>query len=67
MKKTGTDNTQGFLRLPKVLQLIPVSKTIWYDGIKKGLYPSPVKLSTRTSAWRASDIQKLIEELGAVA
>jgi len=57
----------GFLRLPQVLQLIPVSKTVWHDGIRSGRYPKPVKLSKRTSAWRCEDIRKLIEELGGVA
>jgi len=54
----------GFLRLPQVLEFIPVSKTAWYEGIAKGLYPAPVKLSERTSAWRVEDIRKLIAELG---
>jgi len=54
----------GFLRLPQVLQFIPISKTAFYDGIREGRFPSPVKLSERTSAWRCEDIRKLIEELG---
>jgi len=54
----------GFLRLPQVLEFIPVSKTAWYDGIADARYPKPVKLSERTSAWRVEDIRKLIAELG---
>jgi len=54
----------GFLRLPKVLELIPVSKTLFYENIQRGLYPKPVKLSARTSAWRVEDIRNLIAELG---
>ena len=54
----------GFLRLPQVLQFIPISKTAFYNGIREGRFPSPVKLSERTSAWRCEDIRKLIEELG---
>jgi prophage regulatory protein len=41
--------------------LIPVSRTTWYSGIKRGMYPKPVKLGERVSAWRSSDIQDLIE------
>lgn len=55
----------GFLRLPQVLELYPVGKTSWYNGIASGRYPKPVKLSERTSAWRVADIKKLIEETGA--
>jgi len=57
----------GFLRLPQVLKFIPVSKTVWHDGIRSGRYPKPVKLSERTSAWRCEDIRKLIDELGGAA
>lgn len=51
---------QGFIRLATVLALIPVGKTAWYDGIKKGIYPAPVKLSERTAAYRVEDIRALI-------
>jgi predicted DNA-binding transcriptional regulator AlpA len=40
-----------------------VSKAAWYAGIKEGRYPKPVKLSEKTSAWRASDIEMLVERL----
>ena len=59
------DNTNqiGFLRLPEVLKLFPVSKSTWWQGVKDGIYPQPVKLSTRTTAWRVEDIQKLINSV----
>ena len=53
----------GFLRLPQVLALVPVSKSMWWEGCKTGRYPKPVKLGPRTSAWRASDIRALIAAL----
>jgi predicted DNA-binding transcriptional regulator AlpA len=56
----------GFLRLPQVLELIPVSKSTWWAGVKAGRYPAGVKLSSRTTAWRASDIRRLIFEGPAV-
>lgn len=54
----------GFLRLKHVLQFFPVSKSAWWNGVKAGKYPSPVKLSERTTAWKAEDIKALIVELG---
>jgi len=54
----------GFIRLPVVLSIIPISKSSLYAGIKKGIYPAPVKLSERTSAWRVEDIRNLIEKIG---
>ena len=53
------------IRLPEVLQLYPVSRSSWYLGIKTGKYPKPVKLGERSSAWRESDIKKLIDDAGA--
>jgi len=55
---------EGFVRLPTVLASIPISRSSLYDGIKKGIYPAPVKLSERTSAWKVEDIRLLIENLG---
>lgn len=40
--------------------LIPVGKTTWWNGIKDGRYPQGVKISTRRTAWRAEDIQALL-------
>jgi predicted DNA-binding transcriptional regulator AlpA len=53
----------GFLRLPQVLSMIPVGKTCWWQGVKSGRYPKPVKLSTRCTAWRVEDIHELIKTL----
>jgi len=53
----------GFLRLPKVLELIPVSETTWWDGVREGRFPPPVKLSARCSAWSVATIQRLIQQL----
>ena len=50
----------GFLRLPQVLTLIPISRSSWWDGIKKGKYPQGIKLGARTTVWRAEDIRTLI-------
>lgn len=47
-------------RLPTVLAHIPVSRSGWWQGVKTGRYPAPVKLSTRCVAWRSADIRTLI-------
>lgn len=65
----------GFFRLPQiigdknaeppVIPLIPISRTSWFNGVKSGKYPKPVKLGERTTAWRVSDIYALIDKIGA--
>lgn len=57
----------GYLRLPQVLKLFPVSRSTWWQGVKDGKFPKPVKLTERTTAWRAEDIRKLIESVGEVS
>ena len=54
----------GFLRLPQVLSVVPISKSSWWEGCRTGRYPKPVKLGPRTTAWRAEDIAALVERLG---
>ena len=53
----------GFLRLHQVLKIIPVSASKWWDGVSKGEYPKPIKISTGVTAWRVADIKKLCEEI----
>jgi predicted DNA-binding transcriptional regulator AlpA len=53
----------GFVRLSQVLSVIPLGKTSWWNGVKAGRFPKPVKLSKRCTAWRAEDIRELIKTL----
>jgi prophage regulatory protein len=58
----------GFLRLKQIIgdkktdtpALIPVSRSAWWLGIRKGIYPTGVKLGPRTTAWTVESIQALI-------
>ena len=63
--KPPTSLNTGFLRLPDVLKLFPVSKSTWWQGVKDGKFPKPVKLTERTTAWRAEDIQALLSKVAA--
>ena len=64
----------GFVRLstilgkpkanPPIAAIIPVSKSTWWEGINKGIYPKPIKLSERTTAWEWQDINNLVVRLG---
>ena len=56
--------TYGFLRLPQVLAIFPISKSSWWEGCRTGRYPKPVKLGPRTTVWREEDIAAFIENLG---
>lgn len=61
----------GYLRLsqivgntkvdPPITPIIPVSKSAWWQGVKDGIYPKPIKLSPRVTVWRAEDIRAFID------
>jgi predicted DNA-binding transcriptional regulator AlpA len=53
----------GYMRLPEVLRVIPVSKSTWWLGISKGKYPKGVKLSERITAWHVDDIKRCIAHI----
>jgi prophage regulatory protein len=62
MKENTRPETGRLLRLPQVLEILPVSKSHFWQGVKDGRYPAPVKLSERITCWRESDILTLIEK-----
>ena len=64
---TQTIPFTGFLRLRQILQIIPVSKSVWWEGCKTGRFPKPIKLSERTTVWKAEDIAALVKRLGGEA
>ena len=55
----------GFVRLPQILNVLPIGKTTWWAGVRSGRFPRPTKLGTRISVWKASEIRALLLALGA--
>ena len=53
----------GYVRLPQILNIFPVSKSAWWEGCRSGVFPKPVKLGLRTTAWRVEDIRSLMERI----
>jgi len=54
----------GLLRLSSILAPagpIPVGKSTWWEGVRTGRFPQPVKLGPRVTAWRVEDIRALID------
>jgi predicted DNA-binding transcriptional regulator AlpA len=66
----------GFLRIHHIvgdakkgiIGIFPVSRSSWYEGIKKGIYPPPINLGGgRSVAWKVEDIRALLESQSRVA
>jgi prophage regulatory protein len=54
---------RALLRLKQVHRLCPIGASTWWEGVRCGRFPKPVKLGPRTTAWRASDVLALIDSL----
>ncbi len=51
-------------RVPPIPAIIPVGKSTWWQGVRDGRYPKPIKIGARATAWRVEDIRALVERLG---
>lgn len=57
--------SDGFVRVAEVLKFIPWSRSTLYNKIRAGDFPQPVKLSANTTAFRAADIRKWVDDKSA--
>lgn len=46
-----------------IAPFFPVSRSQWFDGIRKGIYPKGTKLSSRVTVWKAQEIRDLVSNL----
>lgn len=62
LPETGYLRVRDILGNPKagIPAIIPVSKSSWWQGIRTGRYPKPVKLGPRTTVWTVESIRALI-------
>jgi prophage regulatory protein len=49
------------MRLPEVVRLTGIPRSSVYSMVSKNLFPRPIKLSERSSAWRLDELQVWIE------
>lgn len=62
MARTSLPET-GYIRLPDVLAVIPVSKATWWEGVRTGRFPKQTKkFGPRIAAWDVKDIRALLEK-----
>ena len=51
---------ERLLRLPEVLERVPLRKTTLYARMRKGLFPQNIKLGSNMVAWVASEVEEWI-------
>jgi len=54
---------EGFIRLPQVLHVLGIGKTSFWNGVKAGRFPAPIKLGPRLRVWDVKVIRALIAGL----
>ena len=57
------------VRLSKIIGpdgIIPISRTAFYQGINEGVYPKPLKLGKRVSAWRMSELLDALDKISSM-
>jgi prophage regulatory protein len=54
----------GYVRLKAILRVFPVSRSTWWEGVRKKRYPQPVKLGPRITAWKAEEIISFLAAQG---
>ncbi len=52
------------MRVPAITERLGVSRSYFWAGVKSGKFPPGIKLSSRVTVWRRSDIDGLIAKLG---
>jgi predicted DNA-binding transcriptional regulator AlpA len=60
-KKVIVMNVDRLLKDKECCEVLNVSRATWWNGVKKGIFPQPIKLTERTTRWRLSEVLALIE------
>lgn len=53
----------ALIRIKDVLELIPLSSSAWWEGVRFGRYPKGFKLGAKTTVWRVGDIRAFLADL----
>jgi prophage regulatory protein len=69
----NTQSNAAFLRIwqiignpkadPPIPPLIPIGKSSWWQKVRTGEAPAPIKLGKRVTVWRSADIDAFIQTL----
>lgn len=54
----------GFMRFKQVQQVFPIGRTTLWDLVGRGLFPKPIRMSSRLVVWRAEEVRAWIAAQG---
>ncbi|RAS32046.1 helix-turn-helix transcriptional regulator [Paraburkholderia bryophila] len=54
----------GFMRFKQVQQVFPIGRTTLWELVGRGLFPQPIRMSSRLVVWRAEEVRAWIVAQG---
>ncbi|CAE6779056.1 helix-turn-helix transcriptional regulator [Paraburkholderia nemoris] len=54
----------GFMRFKQIQQVFPIGRTTLWDLVGRGLFPKPIRMSSRLVVWRAEEVRAWIAVQG---
>jgi prophage regulatory protein len=66
-----TLQAEGFLRIHNIIgcirrgisPLVPIFPHNWLKKVRLGIYPQPVKIGARTTAWKTKDVKDFLAKM----
>lgn len=58
---------ERLLRVGEVLRRVPVSKSTWWNWVKNGAAPAPVRIGGNVTCWREAEIAAFVAGASAKA
>ena len=52
-----TNETETFIRMDRLLEILPVSTTTIFKWVKSGQFPAPIRIGPNVSAWSSVEIE----------
>ena len=59
-----TTSADSLIRVPAITERMGISRSYWWAAVKAGKAPAGIKLSSRVTVWRKSEIDSFIAQLG---
>jgi len=51
---------ERLLKDEECAQMLQICRSTWIKGVKRGIFPTPVRLGIKSVRWRLSEVQELI-------
>ena len=52
--------TERMLKVKDVVAILGIGESTWWAGVAAKKFPPGIKLSTRTTRWRLSDVERVM-------